>query len=51
MEAKNLKYMKWPKTIEQARKIQETLARKVRCSSLRKAPKLIAGADAMRSVS
>lgn len=38
--------MKWPDNIEQARKIQETLARKVRCIPLRKAPKLIAGVDA-----
>jgi deoxyribonuclease V len=38
--------VKWPETIEQARKIQETLARKVRCIPLRKAPKLIAGVDA-----
>lgn len=38
--------MKWPKTIEQARKIQESLAAKVRCVPLRKKPKLIAGVDA-----
>jgi len=41
-----LKHMKWPETIEQARKIQEALAQKVRCTPLRKAPKLIAGVDA-----
>jgi deoxyribonuclease V len=38
--------VKWPKTIEQARKIQESLAAKVRCVPLRKKPKLIAGVDA-----
>jgi deoxyribonuclease V len=38
--------MKWPETLEQARKIQESLAAKVLCSALRKAPKLIAGVDA-----
>lgn len=41
-----MKYARWPDHIEQARKIQETLARKVRCIPLRKAPKLIAGVDA-----
>jgi len=38
--------MKWPETIEQARKIQESLATKVLYSALRKAPKIIAGVDA-----
>jgi deoxyribonuclease V len=38
--------VKWPETIEQARKIQESLATKVLCIPLRKAPKLIAGVDA-----
>ena len=37
--------MNWPETIEQARKIQESLAAKVRCDPLRKKVKLIAGAD------
>jgi len=41
-----LKHTKWPKTIEQARKIQETLGLKVRCVPLRKIPKLITGVDA-----
>ena len=38
--------MNWPDNIEQARKIQESLAAKVRCDPLRKKIKLIAGADA-----
>jgi len=38
--------VKWPETIEQARKIQVTLARKVRCLPLKIEPKLIAGVDA-----
>jgi deoxyribonuclease V len=38
--------MKWPDNIEQARKIQVSLAAKVRCTPLRKKPKLIAGVDA-----
>jgi deoxyribonuclease V len=38
--------VKWPDNIEQARKIQESLAAKVRCTPLRKKPKLIAGVDA-----
>jgi len=38
--------VKWPETIEQARKIQKTLAAKVRCDPLPKTPRRIAGADA-----
>ena len=38
--------MKWPETIEQARKIQESLAAKVLCIPLRRKVKLIAGVDA-----
>jgi deoxyribonuclease V len=38
--------VKWPETIEQARKIQESLAAKVRCVPFRKKPKLVAGVDA-----
>jgi deoxyribonuclease V len=38
--------VKWPETIEQARKIQESLAAKVLCIPLRKKVKLIAGVDA-----
>ena len=41
-----MKYARWPDNIEQARKIQESLAAKVRCTPLRKKPKLIAGMDA-----
>lgn len=41
-----MKIKKWPETIEQARKIQESLAAKVRCAPLRKKLKLIAGVDA-----
>jgi deoxyribonuclease V len=46
-----LKNMKWPDNIEQARKIQESLAEKVRCIPLRTKPKLIAGVDAAFSES
>jgi deoxyribonuclease V len=38
--------MRWPETIKQARKIQESLAAKVRCTPLRKKLKFIAGVDA-----
>jgi deoxyribonuclease V len=41
-----MKYARWPDNIEQARKIQESLATKVRCTPLRKKLKLIAGVDA-----
>lgn len=41
-----LQHMKWPKTIERARKIQESLAAKVRCVPLRKKPRLVAAVDA-----
>lgn len=38
--------MLWPEDIPGARKVQETLRKKVRISSLKSAPKLIAGVDA-----
>ncbi len=41
-----MKYARWPDNIEQARKIQESLAAKVRCAPLRKKINLIAGVDA-----
>jgi deoxyribonuclease V len=41
-----MKYARWPDNIEQARKIQESLAAKVLCIPLRKKVKLIAGVDA-----
>jgi deoxyribonuclease V len=41
-----MKYARWPDNIEQAKEIQESFSAKIRCTPLRKKPKLIAGVDA-----